>query len=252
MHWLSAPDTLRDMAIFSLLRLARCAPPSLLVLLASCANLPPFGADLHRQQVGDTLVRAPYATLRGYFGYIMPGDRPDEVRDGRKMFYIYAWLPAPTAELGVRVVSPVRGLARPRPGLDWVDDAYPTRRDSEIYFDPSVRVERCLAAISREDITKACPQWASLGDNDDSDELGPQPSGARHNAQLRLASSDADPTRALVAGLYRIGLTQAKVGDVQGAYLLQLGLPDLLPGVSLGRDVASLYRRVSGAAGPRL
>ena len=228
--------------------LSMCGLTALLGATA-CASLPPFGSDLGKQQIQGEDVRPPYSSLASYFGFIMPGAEPDEVRDGKKMYYVYLWLPAVTPEMGVRMLSPVKGIAKPQSTADFVDPAYDSNKDSDAYFDTWIRFERCLAAVNPEDITKPCAQWVTFGENDDSVELPAQPSGQKNNSVLRLANSNDDPLKTLVRGLYRIAFTTYKVGDVQGSYLIQVGAPVDLPGVVLARDTAELAKHASDKAG---
>jgi len=46
--------------------------------------------------------------------------------------------------------------------------------------------------------------------------------------------------KALTVGLYRIGFTTYKVGEVQGSFLAQVGAPVKLPGVFIAKDPQSL------------
>jgi hypothetical protein len=211
----------------------------------ACAGLPPFGADLGRQQAAAGGARAPYATTVRYYGWIAPDAEPDDIQAGKKLVYVYVWVPANTPELGVRVVSPAQLVQRPDRHNDFVDPQAISRRASTIYFDPYVRLERCLAAITPEDITKPCAQWASLGENDDSDELPANPSGKRTNAVLRVASNADDPLKVLVRGMYRLALTNAKSGAMQGTYVAELGSASALDGVALARTPAELALRVA-------
>ena len=48
---------------------------------------------------------------------------------------------------------------------------------------------------------------------------------------MRITSDTSNPTKSLVMGLYRIGFTTYKTGEVQGSFLAQMGAPIKLPGV---------------------
>lgn len=227
-----------------------CAGLLIALGAGGCARLPPFASDVGRQQVDGAWVRPPYVTLAGYFGHTMPGATPDEVQGRSKLHYVHLWLPGATDELGVRLISPVGRWARPRPAGDVVDPAYLANRDSEVHFDPSLRLERCVGAVDPADIGRPCAGWVTLGDNDDSDELPAQPSGAATNALLRVGRMGDDPAKVLVRGLYRVGITTAKPGDVQGTWLLQVGTSADLPALTLARDTGALAKHISAAAGP--
>jgi len=221
-----------------------------LMLAAGCAGLPTFGADLGKQEVAGQEVRAPYTSVISYFGYVQPGAEPDEMRDGKKMYYLYLWVPVVAPEIGVRMLSPVKAMAKADAKTDFIDPAFMAHKDDDAYFDTWVRFERCLAAINPEDITKPCAQWVTFGENDDSSELPAQPSGSKYNSVLRLATSTDDPLKALVRGMYRVAFTTYKVGEVQGTFLAQVGAPIDLPGTAIARTPADLAKVVAEKSEP--
>ena len=221
-----------------------------LSLAVGCGGgLPSFGADLGKKSspVGD--VRVPYTSVVSYFGYVQPGAPADEIREGKRMFYLYLWMPVAAPEIGVRMISPVGDLARPADAGDFVDELFKERglADKSNYFDTWVRVERCLTVVNAADVSRPCTQWTSYGDNDDSAELPAQPSGNRYNSVLRVPSTPSDPLRSLVRGLYRIAFTTYKVGEVQGSFLAQIGAPVALPGVVMARNPTDLGKLVTTA-----
>jgi len=171
---------------------------ALVVTLAGgCAGgLPSFGADLGKKTSSMGDVRVPYTSVVSYFGYVEPGAPPDEIREGKRMFYLYVWIPVVAPEIGIRMISPVGDLARPADKGDFVDALFRERglADRTNYFDTWVRVERCLTAVNVADATKPCAQWTNYGDNDDSAELPAQPSGNRY-----IARTPADLVRLLTA-----------------------------------------------------
>ena len=221
-----------------------------LVFAVGCGGgLPSFGADFGKKSSPMGEVRLPYTSVVNYFGYVQPGSQPDEVREGKKMYYLYLWIPVVAPEIGVRMISPVADLAKPADKGDFVDAAFKDKggADKTNYFDTWVRVERCLTAINPEDITKPCSQWTNFGDNDDSAELPAQPSGNKYNSVLRITSTPSDPLKALVRGMYRIAFTTYKVGEVQGSFLAQVGAPVALPGVGIAKTPAELNKIVTAA-----
>lgn len=223
-----------------------------LAMSAACGGLPSFGADLGKQEVAGQAVRPPYTSVSSYYGYIAPGSAPDEEREGKKMYYLYVWIPAVAPEVGVRMMSPVKHYGAPAPkATDFVDATFMANKDSDAYFDTWVRFERCLAAINPEDITKPCAQWVTFGEDDDSSELPANPGGSKYNSVLRLSTSTDDPLKALVRGMYRVAFTTYKVGEVQGTFLAQLGAPVDLPGVAIARNPADLAKAVADKAAPK-
>ncbi|OHD14925.1 MAG: hypothetical protein A2Z96_00950 [Spirochaetes bacterium GWB1_48_6] len=71
-----------------------------------------------------------------------------------------------------------------------------------------------------------------------------QPSGSKYNSVLRVVSEPSDPLKALVRGLYRIGFTTYKVGEVQGTFLAQIGAPIKIPGVQVSKTLEGLAKVV--------
>ncbi len=222
------------------------------MLTSGCATgLSAFGADLGSQSSPMGAVRVPYTDVINYYGYVAPGGQPDEVKGGKNFFYLYLWVPAVAPEIGVRMISPVSTAGSKPAAADFVASDFTANAESAEYFDTWVRFERCLAAITPEDITKPCAQWVNFGDNDDSSELPAQPSGSKYNSVLRITSTPSDPLKALLRGMYRISFTTFKVGDVKGTFLAQVGAPVKLPGTAIARTPADLAAAVARAAEAR-
>jgi len=216
---------------------------SLLLVGFDFGGLPNFGADLGRKSVLGKEIRSPYMDMVSYFGYVAPGSEPDALVDGKKMYYLYLWIPAVAPEIGVRMISPVKGLAKPAKS-DFVDPKFTANADTDDYFDVWVQLERCTAAINPADIAKPCRSWSKYGENDDSSELPAQPSGSKYNSLMRMSSVPSDPLKALVRGMYRVGFTSYKVGEVKGSFLAQVGAPVKLPGIAIARTPAELANLV--------
>ena len=86
--------------------------------------------------------------------------------------------------------------------------------------------------------------WNTYESNDDSGELPAQPSGSKYNSLMRITSEVNNPLKALVVGLYRIGFTTYKTGEVQGSFLAQVGAPVKLPGVGISSSLEDLLKQV--------
>ena len=141
---------------------------SVIALLAvGCAStgLPQFGAEMGAQPNpvpgGDT-IRVPYTDTISYFGYIKPGSAPDATVDGKKMYYLYVWVPLVAPEIGIRMVSPAPADLKPKEG-DFVSKLWEEgTKDTTSYFDTWISWERALEVINPEDIatkgstTKSC------------------------------------------------------------------------------------------------
>lgn len=196
-----------------------------------------FGGLTHKN-LGFKKIRVPYTDVVSYVGFVKPGNE-DEVKNGKKFYYLYLWVPAVAPELGIRMVSPV--------GKNNIKDAivsadYEANKDSKDYFDTYITLERSdiinKSSISNEAVKNA--KWFTLAKNDDSSEMPKLPSGSKYNSLLRYKSKTGDPLKALTAGLYRIGFTTFKRGEVKGSFMAQVGAPVKLPGVAIAKTIEDL------------
>ncbi len=196
-----------------------------------------FGG-LTEKKIGFKKIRVPYTDVVSYKGYVMPGNE-DEVKNGKKFYYLYVWVPAVAPELGVRMVSPV-GSNNPKNAI--VSEDFEKNQDSKDYFDTYITLERSdiitKGNISEETVKNA--KWFTLAKNDDSSEMPKLPSGSKYNSLLRYKSKAGDPLKALTVGLYRIGFTTYKKGEVKGSFLAQIGAPVKLPGVVVAKTIEEL------------
>ena len=201
-----------------------------------------FGADLGKKTVLGKDVRVPYADVSTYYGYVAPGGKPDEVKNGKNFYYVYLWIPAVAPEIGIRMISPVPEGMSPE-GTDFKSASYEANKaDAKNFFDTWISLERAANIVSLADIKTNLSKatWVNYGNNDDSKELPAQPSGNNYNSLLRITSTPADPLKALTVGLYRIGFTTYKTGDVQGSFLAQVGAPVKLPGIMIATKAEGL------------
>lgn len=221
------------------------------VMFVGCATagLPQFGAEIGAQAnpMGGDSIRVPYQDTVSYYGYVKPGSAPDAEVNGKKMYYVYVWIPLVAPELGMRMVSPVpEGMAPEK--TDFVDAAYSAegKADTTNYFDTWITLDRANEVIMPADIADkaASATWTNYGNNDDSSELPAQPSGSKYNSVLRVVSEPSDPLKALIRGLYRIGFTTYKVGEVQGSFVAQIGAPIKLPGVVVAKTLEEMAKQV--------
>lgn len=203
-----------------------------------------FGADMGKKSVMGKDVRVPYTDMMSYYGYVKPGAKPDEERDGKKYYYVYVWIPAVAPEIGVRMISPVPDKMEPGEGDMMASDYKENMSDKTNYFDTWISFERALEVTNAADAaTKGkTAKWISYGNNDDSSELPAQPSGSKYNSVLRITSEASDPMKSLVAGLYRIGFTTFKTGEVQGSFIAQVGAPVKLPGVKVAKTLEEISK----------
>lgn len=216
-----------------------------LTVILNAQKLDKFTADLGKKSVMGKEVRVPYTDISSYFGFIKPGAVPDETRDGKKYYYLYVWIPVAAPEIGIRMASPVPEGMKPAEndfvGADFKDNA----GDTKSYFDTWITLERADGILKVDDIVNGkSAKWSSYGTNDDSGEMPAQPSGSKYNSLMRITSEVSNPEKALVIGLYRIGFTTYKVGEVQGSFLAQVGAPVKLPGVGISSTLEDLLVQV--------
>ncbi len=187
-------------------------------------------------------IRVPYTDLTSYYGYIKPGAAPDEVKNGKKMYYVYVWIPVAAPEIGIRMVSPVPDGMKPT-GNDYATaDFTANASENKKFFDTWVTFERATDILKLEDVAAKAKtaKWITIDSNDDSSELPAQPSGSKYNSLMRITSEPSNPTKSLVMGLYRIGFTTYKRGEVEGSFLAQIGAPVKLPGVAVSANPETL------------
>ncbi len=209
-------------------------------------KLDKFGADLGKKSVMGKEIRVPYSDVVSYFGFIKPGATPDETRDGKKYYYLYMWVSVAAPEIGIRMVSPIpEGMKPAETDFTGTDYAANTG-DTKSYFDTWITLERADGVTSADGIMKGkTSKWFSFGSNDDSSELPAQPSGSKYNSVMRVTSETSNPTKALVVGLYRIGFTTFKTGEVQGGFVAQVGAPVKIPGVVISSSLDALMKAVN-------
>lgn len=208
----------------------------------SAQKIPKFGADMGMKTVLKKDIRIPYTSVTSYYGYIKPGTKPDEVKGGKNYYYVYLWIPVAAPEIGVRMISPIPSGMSPESG-DFQSVTYDSNKtETANFFDTWVTLERAVNILSAGDIKSKINEanWIRLGYNDDSGELPEQPSGNAYNSVMRVSSSVSDPLHALTVGLYRIGFTTFKTGEVEGGFVAQIGAPVKLPGVKLAASAVDL------------
>lgn len=211
-------------------------------MTATAQKLDKFGADLGKKSVMGKEIRVPYTDIQSYFGYIKPGAKPDEVVGGKKMYYVYVWIPVAAPEIGVRMISPAPDSVKPS-DKDYVTADYTANAtETKKFFDTWVQLERAEGILKLEDVAAKAKtaKWTKIDSNDDSGEMPAQPSGSKYNSLMRITSETSNPTKSLVMGLYRIAFTTYKTGEVEGSFLAQIGAPVKLPGVAISADPATL------------
>ncbi len=215
--------------------------------LKTDSELPIFGTDAEKTSAGGKKICIPYADVTGYYGYVSSGSLPDEVANGKNIRYLYLWLPFTVPELGVRMASPAVGIPAEK---DFVENTWETdAQNSRLYFDPWIRLERAVDIIDLEDIPSRInsTKWLTYGTNDDNPEMPANPAGKKYNSLLRISNDPRNPAKALIRGLYRIGFTCYKTGDVQGSFIVQVGAPVKLAGAVMVKEKTSLLPAIQAA-----
>lgn len=194
-------------------------------------KLKAFGSS-QEVKAGPITKRVPYTDVNSYLGYAAP-DTEDEVVDGKKFYYLYVWVPVVAPEIGVRMMSPVTKKTKvknPIMGAGYEDNA-----GSDAYFDTYITLERSDIVTKDGMANMDAANWWTLAKNDDSKEMPKQPSKRAYNSLLRYESKTGDPKGAITRGLYRIGFTSYKKGEVNGTFLAQIASPIKLPGIIIAR-----------------
>jgi Surface lipoprotein of Spirochaetales order len=209
-------------------------------------KLDKFGADLAKKSIMGKEIRVPYTDMSSYFGYIKPGATPDEVKGGKKMYYVYVWIPLAAPEIGIRMISPAPDSVKPSETDYQTDDYKANMADTKNFFDTWITLERAEGIMKIEDAAAKAKsaKWNSIETNDDSSEMPAQPSGSKYNSLMRITSDTSNPMKSLTMGLYRIGFTTYKTGEVQGSFLAQIGAPIKLPGVAIAAKPENLMASV--------
>lgn len=209
-------------------------------------KLDKFGADLAKKSVMGKEIRVPYTDMSSYFGYIKPGAAPDEVKDGKKMYYVYVWIPLAAPEIGVRMISPAPDSVKASDSDYQTEDYKANLDDTKSFFDTWITLERAEGIMKIEDAAAKAKsaKWNIIDSNDDSGEMPAQPSGSKYNSLMRITSDTSNPMKSLTMGLYRIGFTTYKKGEVQGSFLAQIGAPIKLPGVAIAAKPENLLASI--------
>lgn len=202
-------------------------------------KLKSFGSSIEKK-VGPVKKRVPYLDVISYLGHASPGTE-NEVKDGKKFYYIYLWVPAVAPELGLRMVSPAGNSKTKNPIMG---AGYEENKGSKDFFDTYITLERSSVFLKDGIADSANATWTTLKKNDDSSEMPKQPSGRKYNSLLRYESKVGDPLKALTKGLYRIGFTSYKKGEVNGTFLAQVGSPVKLPGIVMSNTIEGLLAQM--------
>jgi len=203
-------------------------------------KLKAFGSSIEKK-IGPVTKRVPYTDVVSYLGHAAV-DTEDEVVDGKKFYYIYVWVPAVAPELGIRMMSPASKKAKIKNPIKGA--TYDANASSKDYFDTYITLERS-DIFSKDKVGNAkTASWHILNRNDDSGEMPKQPSGSSYNSLMRYKSKAGDPLKALTKGLYRIGFTTYKRGEVKGTFLAQIGSPVKLPGVVMAKTIEELKAKM--------
>ena len=74
----------------------------------SAQKLKTFNSSITKK-MGPKKIAVPYTDVTSFMGYASPGTE-DEIKDGKKFYYIYVWIPVVAPEIGVRMMSPAAQL----------------------------------------------------------------------------------------------------------------------------------------------
>jgi hypothetical protein len=219
-----------------------------LVVTVKAQKMGKFGADLAKKSIMGKEIRVPYTSMISYYGYIGEAGKPDEVKGGKNYYYLYVWIPAIAPEIGIRMISPVPESETPGE-KDFKSTNYETNvADKTNFFDTWIAFDKASGITSSADIKSKAKSaaWNTIESNDDSGEMPANPSGSKYNSLMRMTSEVSDPLKALTVGLYRIGFTTYKTGDVKGGFLAQIGAPINIPGIVIASTLEELENKING------
>ncbi len=214
---------------------------------AEAQKLGKFSAELGKRSIMGKEIRLPYTSVTSYYGYVGGDTKPDEEKGGKKYYYIYVWIPVAAPELGIRMISPVPDNEKPGPA-DFISSNYTLNAvDKASYFDTWIAFDKASGIFSAADIKSKAKtaSWNTFDRNDDSSEMPANPGGSKYNSLMRLTSELNDPMRALTVGLYRIGFTTFKTGDLKGGFLAQIGSPINMPGMIVASSLDDLQTKLN-------
>jgi uncharacterized protein YpmB len=191
--------------------------------------------------IGPLQVQIPYLNYTNYYGYVSKDVKPEGKYKNKDAYYLYVWIPAAIDEIGVSMVSPAKG--KPKKKKDFVHSKYKSgmKKDKKAFFDTYLVLDR-MDVIEASKIKSANKSIQKLTHNDDSSEMGKNPSGRKYNSVMRHKSVLSSPTKALVRGLYRITFTSFR-GSVQGSYKSSIG--SNIPGIKIAASLEELHKIVN-------
>lgn len=211
------------------------------IFTTNAQKLKKFGSSIEKK-IGPKTIKVPYTDSIKYCGFAAEGNE-DEVKDNKKFYYIYVWVPLAAPELGVRMISPVKDKIKG--AIE--SQSYLENQGSDEFFDTYITLERS-DIVSKDGITAEAAKnanWTTFESNDDSSEMPKQPSGNSYNSLLRYKSDMSNPTKSIVAGLYRIGFTTYKTGEVKGTFMAEVAAPIKIPGVVMAKTIDELNAQLA-------
>ncbi len=206
----------------------------------SSSDLPVLTSSKSKS-LGFTTIQLPYANSINYFGYVDKHSKPDAVVNHKSAFYLYVWVPAAIDELGVRMISPVGDLGKPKKD-DFVHPNFNKKASTTDWFDTWISIDR-MSITDPKKIKTGGHVLAHLGSDDDGDDTYEEKRHSSYNSLLRIETSMSSPKKALVRGLYRITLTTFKHGEVKGSFVATIG--SNIPGIKVAESLAKLHAAVN-------
>jgi len=169
--------------------------------------------------------KAAYGDIRSYYD-CMHADTVRASDSTRQTTTIYFSLAADVTEIGIRVISPVPSYAFAGKN-DFVSTSYMSCKNDtpQLYFDPVIRLLYSDLSYQEEPLKQAHEniRWKLISQNNNSEELQPQPSGKRNNALLRVYNHKKPEEKINKAGYYRIDISATDSIPVPGSFILQVG-----------------------------
>ncbi|MBK5286214.1 MAG: hypothetical protein JJE25_12515 [Bacteroidia bacterium] len=181
-----------------------------------------------------------YSVIKTLYGIIPTKNIESHVVKDTVNYYVYLWIPDSVSEISVRLISPVPRFVSPNKGESITEDYLdPPATSYKKYFVPEFRLEKSINATAAEDVFSKSLLWKIIEKSRNSSDNFAQQSEIINGALLRVFNNAKKNIR-LTAGLYRIQFSAQKEKNPEGTFLLQVGIPQMIPAMKLFRSAQEL------------
>jgi hypothetical protein len=169
-----------------------------------------------------------YPLQKNFYAKFPSDTIPSYVKNDTTYYFVYLWLPESVKELGLQIISPVPEFASAAKGDYEAEDYHDSLKKAGKYFAPKLLIERVLNINSPEEIfgKENKVAYRLVGRNDNPDE--------KNHSLMRFGVTEKD-TALAPAGLYCITIASAENKKPEGAFVLQVGVTEIIAGLKLFR-----------------